>query len=352
MQPSPDTLAFPVMSSRSGFIAGGNFIVDTVLRIERFPQEEMLVKIVDESRGNGGGPYNVLCDLSAMQTGLPLAAICLLGDDENGRWIREDCVRRGIDVTQVHVTSAEPTAYTQVMTVQSTGRRTFFHRLGANRLLDVDHFDFSRSHARIFHLGYLLLLDRLDLVDEQGQTGAARVLRSAKEAGLTTSVDLVSVDHPSFRTIALAALPWTDYLIINEIEAGRILSRRLESHDSHALSMAAAELLSFGIGRSVVIHTEAGGFAATAQRTYCVGSLQLPRSFSCGANGAGDAFAAGFLYGVHENWEMRECLRLAVCAAAASLSTPTPSAGLRPVADCLALGEKYGHARFSTKQGK
>ena len=56
----------------------------------------------------------------------------------------------------------------------------------------------------------------------------------------------------------------------------------------------------------------------------------------------GHAFAAGVLYGWHESVPVREQLRIGVCAAAANLSEETCTDGLRPMKDCLALGEKFG----------
>jgi sugar/nucleoside kinase (ribokinase family) len=61
-----------------------------------------------------------------------------------------------------------------------------------------------------------------------------------------------------------------------------------------------------------------------------------------GATGAGDAFAAGLLWGLHEDFPLPVCLRQAVSAAALCLGDPTTSEGLGPLADCLSLGEEFG----------
>ena len=71
-------------------------------------------------------------------------------------------------------------------------------------------------------------------------------------------------------------------------------------------------------------------------------SLRVPPGDIRGAAGAGDALAAGVLYGLHEDWPMDESLRLGVSAAAASLYDPRCSASLRPVADCRRLAEQLG----------
>jgi sugar/nucleoside kinase (ribokinase family) len=333
--------------ARSGLLAGGNFIVDYVKIVNHLPAENMLALISSESMANGGGPYNVLKDLAAMRAGFPLAAAGMVGDDANGAWIEQDCQSHGIDTAQLRRTPLAPTSYTDAMTVRSTGRRTFFHQAGANALLDAEHFDFTGTKARLFHMGYLMLLEKLDeLVD--GRTRATEVLERAQAAGLETSVDIVSTEHPRFREIACSALPFTDHLIINEVEAGKIVGKVLHTSDIGGLRAAAAEILEMGVNKAVVIHFEEGAVAAERGAPVTVrGSLELPPGYSRGATGAGDAFAAGYIYGVHEGWAVAQRLDLAVCAAAACLTDPTPSGGLVPVEDCLALGSKYAHRALS-----
>src|SRR6202012_5078250 len=101
------------------------------------------------------------------------------------------------------------------------GRRTFFHARGANALWSGTDLDFARTRARIFHLGYLLLLDALDEPDPKFGTKASRLLAAAQAAGIKTSVDVVSEDSDRFAKIVNPALKHVDYCILNEIEAGK-----------------------------------------------------------------------------------------------------------------------------------
>jgi sugar/nucleoside kinase (ribokinase family) len=330
---------------RNGILAGGNFIIDYVKLINGYPEQDMLADIRSETSSNGGGPYNVLKDLAAMRVGYPLSAAGLVGKDANGDWILRDCQRVGIDTTQIRQTDHAPTSYTDAMTVISTGRRTFFHQRGANALLGEGDFDFSQTQARLFHLGYLMLLDEMDRLLPDGSTPAAQVLAKAQAAGLITTVDIVSTENPNFRSIAEAALPHTDYLIINEVEAGKILGLNLKTVpvDFSAVSDAARALLAKGVQKQVVIHFESGAVVADSGGGISMqASLKLPPGFIVGATGAGDAFAAGYLHGIHEGWSIADSLTLAVCTAAACLTHPTPSEGLRPVKDCLHLADEHG----------
>ena len=153
------------------------------------------------------------------------------------------------------------------MTDQSTGRRTFFHQRGTNALLGPEHFDFSRTQAKIFHLGYLLLLDRLDAFDAEGITGAAAVLRAARATGMRTSLDCVSDSSDRFRAVATPALPHVDYFFANDFEAGRLTGidvNDCDGRDLTSLRRAGKLLLETGVHRWVFIGARKCGNPASA----------------------------------------------------------------------------------------
>src|SRR5687767_7396858 len=173
-------------TSRNGILAGGNWIVDAVKMIDVWPQQDALANIFSSSKGTGGSPFNILVDLALMGADFPLLAAGLVGDDSNGEWITEVCAKHGIDTSALRRSPKASTSFTDVMTVRGSGRRTFFHARGANAELGPEHFDFSKTNARIFHLGYLLLLDRMDGPSATHGTVAAEVLAAAQAAGLKT----------------------------------------------------------------------------------------------------------------------------------------------------------------------
>ena len=334
------------MSARHGLLAGGNWIVDKLKIIDHYPQQDALSNILEESTGNGGSPFNILVDLARLGASFPLAAVGLTGDDAEGHWIRDTCAGHGIDTTRLAVQAEAHTSYTDVMTVRSSGRRTFFHQRGANAFLDVDHFDFTGCTAKIFHLGYLLLLDRLDQPDAEFGTAAARVFDRASRAGCKTSVDVVSEDSDRFAPLVLPVLKWVDYCILNEFEAERttgITIRRGGTVDAAALVHAAERLLAAGVREWVIIHHPGGACALGHYgRARQQGSVRLPDENIVGTVGAGDAFAAGVLYGMHADADIETALRYGVCAAASCLGAVVCSDGVRSMAECLELGRTFG----------
>jgi len=331
---------------RSGILAGGNWIVDHVKLIDGWPPQDSLATILSESAANGGAPYNVLKDLAKLEAPFPLAAVGLVGEDANGRSILADCRAHRIDPARLQFTREAPTSYTDVMTIQATGRRTFFHLRGANALLGPEHFDFTATSAKLFHLGYLLLLDRRDAPGPDGRPGAATVLSRARAAGLRTSLDCVSENSDRFGRIAAPVLPEVDYFFANEFEAERLTGLSLrpgDRLDRAAVEAAAARLIGSGVRSWVFLHAPEAVYARSAAGAgVWQASLRVPAAAIRGAVGAGDALAAGILYGLHEDWSVERCLRLGVSAAASCLSHPSASAGVSPASACLALADRWG----------
>ena len=330
---------------RTGIIAGGNFIRDYTRVIDDYPDQETLANILSLDSSNGGAAYNVLKNLSIMGARFPLTGIGMIGNDDAGKEILNDCAAHHIITSGLIKSRQAGTSFTDVMVVKKTGKRTFFHYRGANALLAPEHFDFSQYNAKFFHLGYILLLDTLDTFDSEGRTLASRLLEKASRSGLIVSVDLVSVNNTNFENIVLPSLPYIDYLFLNEIEAHKLTGiNPVKNGQVNIMTIIeiADKILDLGVNNSVVIHFPDGAIARTRNSTQIHGSVLFPNDKITGTTGAGDAFASGFLYGIHENFTLRECLHTGVCVAASCLGHETCSGGILPLDQCIALGSHYG----------
>lgn len=330
----------------TGIASAGNWIVDQVKTVNCLPGRGMLATIESEALAIGGAPANVLADLAKMGTGLALSGFGVVGEDAAGRMIIDAMAALGVDVGGIAVSGEAPTSYTDVMNHRGTGERMFFHHRGANALFDVQHVPAGSLNCRIFHLGYLLLLDRMDAPDPEHGTRAAALLHTVRERGIKTSVDVVSEDSDRFKALVPPALPYVDYLILNEIEAARAVGRNARradgSLDPHELKAAVEDLFALGDMELVAVHMAEGAYIVDRQgAAYSVGSLDLPQGFIQGAVGAGDAFCAGMLYGLHEGWTVPDATRLGSCCAAASLSRESATGGVGELDAVLALAERF-----------
>lgn len=335
-----------IQSSRNGVLAAGSFIVDHVKIIDTWPAQDMLANIESEAMSNGGGPYNVLKDLKALGADFSLEAAGLLGRDADARWIRADCAANDIDIAQLHTTGTAATSYTDAMCVAHEGRRTFFHHRGVNSLFSPEHVDLEGSNARILLLGYLLLLDAMDQVDDDHSTGASRLLEEARSLGFLTAVETVSASDEEFRDVVSASLQHADLFFLNEVEASLVLGREVESTRA-SLESAANEIAALGAPGRVILHCVQGAVCLEQDDTLVAQpSLDLPSDHVEGSTGAGDAFTAGFLLGVHRNSDTGTSLLQGVCAAAQSLTHPTASGGMKPLDECMLLPERFTFRDF------
>jgi sugar/nucleoside kinase (ribokinase family) len=163
---------------------------------------------------------------------------------------------------------------------------------------------------------------------------------------MKTSADVVSEHSDRFARIVRPALPQLDYLFLNEFEIAQVTgieTVREGAVDRGAIERAALELIHGGVREWVFVHFPAAVLACGAQgEQVWQPSVHVAPSQIQGAAGAGDAFASGVLFGLHEDWPIAEALKLGVCAAAASLAHPTCSEGIGSRAECLALATRFG----------
>lgn len=331
---------------RHGIVCAGNWIVDHVKIIDRLPGVGMLGSIMSETLASGGSAFNVLVDLGKMQTKFPLAGVGVIGNDSGRDFIRSICAPLKIDISRLLALKGESTSYTDVMSEAGTGVRVFYHYRGANAHFSLEHVKISELPFRIFHLGYLLLLDGMDKPDPDYGTVAAKLLKNVQEAGIKTSVDVVSEESDRFHKIVPASLPYADYLILNEIEAGRTTEHKVRNSNGRLIPQGIVDsvdaLYNLGKMELVAVHMPEGVYLQTKDgKKYSQGSLRLPENYIKGAVGAGDAFCAGMLYGLHEGWEPAKTLKLGSCAAAACLAQPGATDGLLPLNKVMELGKRF-----------
>ena len=316
-----------------GIIGAGNWIVDQIKQMDRWPGEGNLADILrEEPPAGGGGPNNVLHDLAKMAPEIPLYAVGRIGDDPAGEFLLGEARKDHIDCTNLTVSQTAPTSYTLVMAAD--GKRTFFHCRGANNELSTKDFESIQFPAKIFYLGYLLLLGGLDAADPEFGTRGGRVLRQMRDRGYTTVLDLVSQAPEVFHQAVVAAMPGTDVLVINEVEAGNAFGVNLrkadDSIDEDALRTIAPKFFELGLQQELVIHFPEGAYARLADGTECrINSYRPPKVV--GSVGAGDAFCAGILYALHEGVPLEDSLHLAAANAILNMMDASATGGAVPI---------------------
>ncbi|HOK43436.1 MAG TPA: PfkB family carbohydrate kinase [Thermoclostridium caenicola] len=145
-----------------GISIAGTITVDYNKVIDRYAEKGMLSNILSCTRSVGGCVPNTLINLSRMDPAIPLYAYGGIGNDENGEFVLSVLKAHGIHTEGIKVFDGELTAFTDCMTVESTGERTFFFARGVSRRFSMEDMDFDAIETDMFHMGYALLMEPFD----------------------------------------------------------------------------------------------------------------------------------------------------------------------------------------------
>ena len=304
------------MKNRTGIAVAGTVLLDKINEISAYPNSGELTQISSIKYAAGGCVPNVACDIKRMRKSLKVSAIGKIGNDGEGKFLVDFFRENGIETDGLKL-SDERTSFTDVMSIIG-GQRTFFTYPGASAEFGIEDIDFSKIDSKILHLGYFLLLKKIDEGD------GIKILEAATASGIKTSIDLVSENSDRY-SLVIPALKYTDYLIINETEAGKLAG--IEPTDEN-MPKIATELLRLGVREKVIIHMPRYAIAASSEGVTTVPSYEIDPALIKGTTGAGDAFCSGALLGIYDGKCDREILEFASGAAVVSLFAPDATSGV------------------------
>jgi len=297
----------------------GILVADVIARpVDDLPVRGSLGLVEEISLHGGGCALNTASVLARL--GLSASVVGKVGADPFGDFVLGLLDERGVERGGVLRDPEAPTSATVVL-VDSGGERTFLHLPGANGCLRLDELDDEALFSgRALHLAGALVMPELD-----GQPAAA-VLELAKECGLTTSLDTVWDATGRWERI-LPSLPFVDLFVPSLAEAAAISGEQEPE-------AAAARLRERGVGTVSLKLGAEGCYVAGAQFE---GYVAAPAVEAVDSTGAGDAFAAGFLYGHLTGWPLERTARFANAAGALATTAVGAVEGVTGLEETLAL---------------
>jgi sugar/nucleoside kinase (ribokinase family) len=297
----------------------GILVADAIARpVDDVPARGAL-ELVDEISLHGGG-----CALNTasalVRLGLDARVVGKVGADPFGDFILQLLDERGVDRRGVLQDSAVSTSATVVL-VDSAGERTFLHLPGANGRLRREELDEDALFSgRALHVAGALVMPELD------GSPTAGILEEAKARGLTTSLDTVWDATGRWERL-LPSLPHLD-LFVPSLAEGSALSREPEPES------VAAWLRERGVGAVALKLGAEGCFVASEEFE---GFVPAPAVEAIDGTGAGDAFAAGLLYGELAGWPLERSAALANAAGALAATAVGAVEGVRGLEETLTL---------------
>jgi sugar/nucleoside kinase (ribokinase family) len=235
--------------------------------------------------------------LTFAKLGAAVSTAGAIGADPAGDLLMSLLDRSGIDICMVVRKPDVPTSMS-VLPIRPNGDRPAFHLLGANLAYTLDDVDWGAVAASDhLHLGGVEML---------GPDFAARVLKHAKGNGVSTSVDLIAPGGMGTFELIAPALAYTDYLLPNEDQV-------LGFTGASALDDGCRKLLDAGAGLLAVTCGAAGALVVGHEGTEHVPAFNVD---VVDTTGCGDAFSAGFVYGMNTGRGSRDAAVLANAVAA------------------------------------
>lgn len=334
------------MPTRRGIVTGGTWCADHNKFVSHWPGEEEVVEILTNEIRGGGSACNLGIDLKRLDPDIPVSTIGLIGDDEDGCILMAEADAAGIERSDLVIAETGNTAHTDAFTAADTGRRTHLYLPGTAAQLTPDDFEFSGVQARILHLGLPGVHAKLDGVWGDDENGWVTVLKKARAAGIVTNLELCSIPAERIAQIVRPCLAHLDLLIVNDFEVAAIAGQDTTPGtevDVQQCLTAARKVLAIGSMQLVVTHFPGGAIAVGADGAEILApSVDIPTEAIQGTNGAGDAFAAGVLYGLHQNWSVTAAIKLGHASAAASVRGLGTTDTVVAWRDCLALASRWG----------
>jgi len=292
------------VGKRIDVVCMGILVVDIPTSpIDKIPEPGELIWADEIFLSGGGHAHNT--PISLARLGVKVGVMGKVGNDPFGDFLIEDLKKEGVDTSKIIISNKLGTSKTMVILTPSEDRR-FIHTVGANADFGIDDIDFDYlSQAKILYIGGYGVLPRLD------EESLARVLKFAKEHGLITLLDVV-IPHREVNWVnkCRKVLKFTDFFLPNNDEA-KIITGQLDPEEQ------AKQMLMYNPEMTVIITMgKEGSLVRTRDNIIRASSYEIE---VVDPSGGGDAFTAGFIFGVMNDWELKETLKLASAMGASAV---------------------------------
>jgi sugar/nucleoside kinase (ribokinase family) len=258
----------------------------------------------------GGGAANTAVDLARL--GITATIRARVGDDIFGRFATETLKAHNVDTSALKIDPELATSQTLIVNVRGQDRR-FIHCVGANTGFVAADLDAVLEYSpRVLHIGYFLILPRLDAGE------LAERFARARQIGTITVLDVATPGPGNYLEPLKVVLPHTDVFVPNADEAELILGETDPIRQAHLFH-------DMGARHVVITRGEHGVVSVSDDLRVKLGTY--PVSFVDGSGG-GDAFNAGYIVGLLEGRSELECLKLASAVGASCVRSVGTTAGV------------------------
>jgi sugar/nucleoside kinase (ribokinase family) len=292
-------------------LCAGLIVADHVSApIPAFPAAGTLTKTDRIEVTIGGCGANTAVDLARL--GLDVGLAGMVGDDALGRYCLEFLRERHVGCELVSVSRTAQTSATLIVNVKGEDRR-FIHAVGANaEFTGTEIPKGALERAKVIAVGGFGLNAALSGVN------VATLFRSARRLGATTVLDVVIGDVAPIPAMLAEALPETDVFLPNHDEAKLLTGIEDPWEQAEHFRRLGAETVVITAGGD-------GAYALSPQERLHLPAFEVEQ---VDGTGSGDAFVAGFILGLLEKVDLRQCLRFGAAMGASSVQAVGATTGV------------------------
>jgi sugar/nucleoside kinase (ribokinase family) len=292
-------------------LCAGIVVADSVCHpLERIPLPGTLTRTERVELTIGGCSANVAVDMAKL--GLRVGISGRVGDDVFGREVRDRLVAESVDCSGLVLSRTSSTSSTFVLNVKGEDRR-FIHCVGANAEYDgMQVSPETIASTRVLYVGGFGLLEALT------PECVIRMFRIAREAGVTTILNVVLPEFGDFSSQVKEVLPWSDYFFPNDDEARKLVGETDPARQIERLQQLGAKTV-------VVTCGSRGAYIATPTERLRSGIHPVE---AIDATGTGDAFLSGFVYGMLNGADTNRCLQLGTAMGASCVRSMGATTGV------------------------
>jgi sugar/nucleoside kinase (ribokinase family) len=305
------------MTEHPDVLCAGIVVADHVCTpITHLPGAGELVIADGMTLAIGGCAANAAVDLTKM--GVKAAVVGKVGNDIFGRVVSDLLREANVDVSLIQFSERSETSQTMIVNVAAQDRR-FIHTFGANGDFSAKDIPLDRvKHCRVLYLGGYLLMKNVHAAE------LAEVFAAARQAGAATVLDVVTPGPGDYLPRLKPLLPQVDVFLPNHHE-GELITGEKDP-------VKQAELFhKMGAGTVVITMGGDGSVLVNDKIKLRAGIYSVP--FVDGSGG-GDAFDAGYIYGLLNIMDTEGCLRVASALGASCVRAIGTTPGVFTRAEC------------------
>ncbi len=305
------------MQSSPEVLCAGIIVADHVCTpIDHVPAAGELVMAERMLLTIGGCAANAAVDLAKME--VRTAIVGRVGDDAFGRIVTEYLHQAQVYTGHILTSRNAETSQTLIVNVAGEDRR-FIHTFGANAEFRAADIPLALLNTcRVLYVGGYLLMPGLK------EEELIPVFAVARGKGVKTVVDVAIPKAGDYRARLEKLLPHVDVFLPNNHEGELLTGEKDPVRQAEALHRLGAKTV-------VITQGSAGSVLVQANLRLRAGAYQVPY---VDGSGGGDAFDAGYIYGLLHDLSPQDCLRVASALGASCVRAVGTTPGVFTRAEC------------------